>query len=80
MRRKGQGRLGTAESERLLRFSRLFVATVELFEGDAAAARRWLQTPKTALNHVTPLEMARTELGAREVEKLIDRLENGVYS
>lgn len=79
-RRKLAGRLAKDESERLLRYSSLFAAAVELFEGNADAARRWLQTPKRALNHVTPLRMAATEVGAREVEKLLDRLENGVYS
>ena len=80
VRRKERGRFDSTESERLLRFSRLFAAAVELFEGDADAARHWMQTPKPALNNTTPLEMARTEIGAREVENLIDRLENGVYS
>lgn len=79
VRRKASGQLGKNESERLLRFSRLFAAAIELFEGDVVAARRWLQTPAPALNRVAPLEMARTELGAREVEKLIERLEEGVY-
>jgi|GEM_PF-995954 len=79
-RRKEQRRLAPDESELLVRFSRLFGLAVELFEGDAKAARHWMQTPKKPLDGATPLEMARTELGAREVEKLIDRLENGVFS
>lgn len=80
IRRKEQGRLTADESDRLVRFSRLFGAAKELFEGDEAAARRWLQSPKKALGNVTPLEMARTEVGAREVEHFIGRLEHGAFS
>lgn len=79
-RRKGQGHLAADESERLLRLSRLVGLTVELFEGDDKAARHWLQTPKRAFDGATPLKIAETEPGAREVEKLIDRLEHGVFS
>ena len=80
VRRKEQGVLTPDESDRLVRFSRLFGAANDLFEGDVEAARRWLQTPKRALDNVTPLEMARTEVGAREVEHLIGRLEHGAFS
>ena len=51
-----------------------------LFEGDNAAALRWLTAPRKALEGKTPLAYARTELGAREVEDLIGRLEHGVIS
>lgn len=67
-RRKKQGRLGFAESERLLRFSRLYAATLELFGGASNDANEWMKSPKPALGGLSPLEMARTEVGAREVE------------
>lgn len=79
-RRKSRGTLDALESERLVRLARLFGLCIELFEGDVAAARRWLVTPQKALSGATPLEMGRTELGAREVENLIGRLEHGVFS
>lgn len=79
-RRKAAGRLAPEESERLLRLSSIFERAVELFEGDAAAAVHWLTTPKRALDNQTPLQYARTEIGAREVENLIGRLEHGVFS
>jgi putative toxin-antitoxin system antitoxin component (TIGR02293 family) len=53
---------------------------VQLFEGDADAARRWLTTPSKELDNTAPLDFARTELGAREVEDLIGRLEHGVFT
>jgi putative toxin-antitoxin system antitoxin component (TIGR02293 family) len=79
-RRKAAGRLEPDESERLLRVSNLFEKCVELFEGDVTAAVNWLTSPKKALNHQSPLLFARTELGAREVEDLIGRVGDGVFS
>lgn len=80
VRRRKAGKLNAEESERLLRFSRLFTLAYELFEGDQAAAQSWLTTENRALKGKTPLEASRTEIGAREVENLIIRLERGVFS
>jgi len=79
-RRKKENRLSPEESERLLRISRLFEDTLRLFEGDRDAAVNWLRAPKKALRNQSPLQFARTEIGAREVENLIGRLEHGVFS
>ena len=79
-RRKTAGRLAPDESERLLRISSIFERTVDLFEGDIAGAVNWLTTPKKAFDGRLPLDYSRTELGAREVENLIGRLEHGVFS
>jgi len=79
-RRKTSGKLEPDESERLLRVSTLFEKCVDLFEGDVTAAVNWLTSPKKALNRQPPLLYARTELGAREVEDLIGRIDHGVFS
>ena len=79
-RRKAAGKLAPDESERLLRVSTAFEKAVELFEGDVASAVTWLTSPKKALGHQTPLTYSRTEVGAREVENLVGRLEHGVFS
>jgi len=79
-RRKTTGRLAPDESERLLRISTVFENALELFEGDVSGAVTWLTNPKKALGRQTPLAYSRTELGAREVENLIGRLEHGVFS
>ena len=78
-RRKSSGRLTSDESEKLLRLSAVFEQALELFEGDKPAAVQWLTTPKNALENETPLHYSRTELGAREVENLMGRLEHGVF-
>ena len=79
-RRKAAGKFEPSESERLLRIATLFEQCVELFEGDVTAAVHWLTSPKKALEDQPPLLYARTELGAREVEDLIGRVEHGVFS
>ena len=61
-------------------YERVFGKAQKLFEGDAWATERWLSSPRRALGGATPLERARTEDGAREVEALIGRLEHGVFS
>lgn len=79
-RRRDQGRLNGSESERLLRLAIIYEDALELFEGDTVATRKWLQAPQKALSGFTPMTMAESELGAREVEDLIGRLEHGVFS
>jgi len=80
LRRKEAGRLQPAESDRVLRASRLFALAQDLFEGDQEAARGWLMKPQRALGGAIPLEIAKTEVGAREVERIIGRLEHGVFT
>ena len=79
-RRKKEGTLRPDESERVDRITRIFHLAVELFEGDKAEAVKWLKEPNRGLADRTPLDFARTEIGAREVENLIGRLEHGVFS
>jgi putative toxin-antitoxin system antitoxin component (TIGR02293 family) len=80
LRRKETGRLQPAESDRVVRTSRLFARAQDLFDGNQEAARGWLLTPQRALGGAIPLEIAKTEVGAREVEQIIGRLEQGVFT
>ena len=79
-RRKKEKKLSAAESDRLVTVSRLLSLAVGLFEGNKEKAFRWFGNPNRALGDLTPLEMAATETGSREVENLIGRLEHGVFS
>lgn len=78
-RRKQEGRFLPDESDRLLRASRLFGKALELFDGDRESAIEWLIAPQVGLGGSIPMDLAKTELGAREIETLIDRLEHGVF-
>lgn len=78
-RRKAKDRLDPAESERVVRFAKLMGKAIEVLESEEDA-RQWLTSPQFGLGGVVPLEYARTEVGAREVEDLLCRIEYGVYS
>jgi putative toxin-antitoxin system antitoxin component (TIGR02293 family) len=78
-RRKAQGRLGPAESERVVRLARLTGKAAKVL-GGIEAARQWLNSPQFGLGGAVPLDYAGTEIGAREVENLLGRIEYGVYS
>ena len=78
-RRKAEGRLDQAESDRVIRFARLMGRAVEVLESEDNA-RQWLTSPQLGLGGAVPLEYAETEVGAREVEDLLGRIEYGVYS
>jgi putative toxin-antitoxin system antitoxin component (TIGR02293 family) len=79
-RRKSAGKLSMEESERVVRLAGLYERAAELFDGDVVNARQWMSQPKKALGGESPLDYAATELGAREVENLIGRLEHGVFA
>ena len=78
-RRQKEGKLKGDESDRLLRFARIFTYAVDLFDGDQEAAQHWLSSEIQALKGATPLEASKTEEGAREVEGLIFGLEHGAF-
>lgn len=79
-RRKGRaGTLPPAVSDRVLRYARLLGQASNVFHGPDAA-NLWLNAPQVGLGEAVPLSYARTELGAREVENLLGRIEYGVYS
>ncbi len=78
-RRKAERRLSPEESERVMRFSRIVEYATNLF-GTVDRARQWLKFPQFGLGGAVPLEFARTELGAREVEDLLGRIDYSVYS
>jgi putative toxin-antitoxin system antitoxin component (TIGR02293 family) len=78
-RRKIQGKIDKEESEKLVRYQRLLKKAEDVF-GDAKAAREWLTNKQVGLGNAVPLEFAKMEIGAREVENLLGRIEYGVYS
>jgi putative toxin-antitoxin system antitoxin component (TIGR02293 family) len=78
-RRKAEGKLDPTESDRVVRFARLMGKAVEVMESEEGA-RQWLISPQFGLGGAVPLEYAETEVGAREVENLLGRIEYGVYS
>jgi len=78
-RRKAAGRLSPDESDKVMRFSRLLEHATNVF-GDIEKARAWLKFPQHGLGGAVPLDYAETEVGAREVDNLLGRIDYGVYS
>jgi putative toxin-antitoxin system antitoxin component (TIGR02293 family) len=71
--------LAQDESERVIRLFGLYQRAVEVFEEEKRATR-WFSSHPKALGGKTPLEFMETEPGARYVEKLLGRIEQGVFS
>jgi putative toxin-antitoxin system antitoxin component (TIGR02293 family) len=79
-RRQEKGRLDPEASDKVVRLARLFGLARQLFDGNDEAVRRWFSRPAMALSGDKPIDVASTEAGARMVERLIGRLEHGVYT
>ncbi len=79
-RSKGAGsKLNPAVSDRVVRYAKLLGKAVKVI-GDLEDAKQWLSSPQFGLSGAVPLDYAKTEIGAREVENLLGRIEYGVYS
>jgi putative toxin-antitoxin system antitoxin component (TIGR02293 family) len=74
--RRDEGRFTRDESDRLVRAARIFAAALRLFGGDQATATAWLMSGQPALGGSAPIDLGRTDLGAREVERVIAQLKS----
>lgn len=77
--RKGVGKFDPVQSQALARLEALYDLALSTFEGDADLARAWMAAPNPALAGNAPLSLADTDLGAREVERVLRQIENGGY-
>ncbi|MDB6113532.1 MAG: hypothetical protein JWQ62_477 [Lacunisphaera sp.] len=73
----GKSRLKVHEGERAARLMRVFERAKRLFVTNENT-RDWFNFELPALGWRTPLDFAQTEPGAREVEAVLERLEDGV--
>ncbi len=78
--RQSPGRLLSASaSDRLFRLARLYLLAAEVLESESSA-RTWLTSPQPGLSQRVPLDLMGTEVGSREVEALLQRIDYGVIS
>lgn len=77
-RREGR-RLDADESDRLYRLARLASQAVMVFGAEEKAAT-WLRRPNRALNNEPPIRLLDTDVGARQVEDILGRIEYGGVS
>src|ERR1700730_13041591 len=78
-RRKKPRRFRSEESDRLVRIASIGTLAEETL-GTRAKATVWLRMPNRALGGVAPLSRLDTDVGTREVEDLLIRIAQGVYS
>jgi putative toxin-antitoxin system antitoxin component (TIGR02293 family) len=69
--------LSQEESDKAVRVARVAAMTEQVF-GEPERAWRWLRKPKRQFGGKTPLEMLATEAGARLVEELVARIDDGL--
>ena len=78
---KDNVRFPVDESERVVRFVRIYAQACQLFD-DPNAARKWLNTPEDYLENgepVTPMALAATDAGARLIESHLLRTTHGMF-
>lgn len=78
-RRRLRRRLDAVESDRLYRLARIAAHAVTAL-GTEEQAAAWLRRPNRALNGEVPLQFLDTDLGTRQVEDILGRIEHGVVS
>lgn len=77
-RERSKSRLKADESDRLVRVARVAALATEAMGADDGV--EWLHEPNRALGDRIPMEMLHTEVGARQVEDVLLRVQYGVYS
>jgi putative toxin-antitoxin system antitoxin component (TIGR02293 family) len=80
IRNKQKGRaLSPRLSDQVHRVARITRHALQVFE-DQDSAVGWLKDENATLNGRTPLSLLDTDAGAQKIEKLLGRIEWGVYS
>ncbi len=78
--RKGRRQpLSVEQSDRLARVVRVAERAEEVL-GAREKAGRWLRKANRALQQRRPLDLLESDVGARLVERVLGRIEHGVYS
>lgn len=77
-RKRNKAPLTPAESDRVVRLERLILWAIEVLDSQPGA-REWLTHPQHGLGGATPLDYAKTEVGAHAVENLLGRIAHGVF-
>lgn len=78
-RRKKEKRLEPDESDRVVRLARIWTLAAYVL-GSEQKASAWLHERNRALGGNPPLDILDTDIGTRQVEEVLGRIEYGVYS
>lgn len=75
-RMKNKTLLDSVASERIDRLAQVAVLAEDVFE-DEVTASNWMSSPNDALGGDTPFSLCETELGARQVRRILHAIEWG---
>jgi putative toxin-antitoxin system antitoxin component (TIGR02293 family) len=78
-RRKKEQKLQADESDRLLRLARVGAQAAATL-GNEEKAVQWLRRPNRALGNRAPLDLIDSDIGTRQVEEVLGRIEHGNIS
>lgn len=78
-RLKENGNLSPDEGDRLARFASILRLCEHIF-GGRIAAMHWLETPKHRFDGERPIDLIRTEVGAKLVEQLLVQAQHGMMA
>lgn len=73
-------KLNFSESERVERLARVLATASFVWENDTISVRQFMLSPNALLNNETPYKVARSEIGARQVEDLLWSIYYGLPS
>ena len=77
-RRSKREKLTVEESDRVLRVVRI-LSQAEIVYGSRQRAFDWLRRPVARLRNRAPLDLMRTDTGARIVEELLVQIDEGMF-
>ena len=77
-RRRREGKLTAKESNALYNLLVLYGHALDVL-GDPEMVRNWFSTPAPALGDVPPRELLDTTPGIKEIDRLLGRIEHGVF-
>ena len=77
-RRRSSGRFSRAESDRMARLARLYLRGLSVL-GGREPVREWFMAPNPSLGGRKPFDLTDTDPGCVEVDRLLGRIEYGVF-
>lgn len=78
-RRREERQLTAAESDRLYRIARTLAHAASVF-GSVERGRQWCARGNRALGGEAPIAVLDTDIGVRQVEDVLLRIEHGIHS
>ena len=73
------GSLKDREKDALIAISQILEKGKGVFDGSEEDLQSFLHTPNENLGNIRPVELLETEIGRKELNKALDRIDYGIY-